>query len=409
MSELKKDGRKPRVRNRDFGIITVISAFGIIISAVIVWAIVYITSVGPPPIDTGEKNPFSRTFGEQTTPKTTGEQPPLTDTKVTEPNTDDPGPEKTEEPQRKEEFYNILLCGRDFLGATTDVMMVLSYDVKKQEFNILQILRDTYVVDTAHDNAGRRVNAVFTKEYAALSREGKKEKERVQGGMKAAEHVVEDTFGISINRYVYIDLSGFRSIVDTLGGVELAVPYDLHYEDPGQDLYIDLKKGYQTLDGDKALQFVRFRSDYAEGDLGRVDAQKIFMSAFIKKVLSTSTIKKLPGLLSELYKYMVTDLSTNDCSYFIKNAVNLKLETIFMYTTPGQYYQKENGAVYYSLYENENLEIINKAFNCMTADITAKNMNLREVVRTDEYDRISTKGKSIAELLNSPPVPPIIK
>ena len=45
----------------------------------------------------------------------------------------------------------------------------------------------------------------------------------------------------------------------------------------------------------------------------------------------------------------------------------------------------------------------------MTADITAKNMNLREVVRTDEYDRISTKGKSIAELLKSPPVPPVIK
>ncbi len=397
------NGKKPHTRNSTLSFLPLLSALGIIIAALIIWAVIYINTVSAPPINTNERNPFTRVMNtaveetkdpfetkgsEGTIDPVIKDDPPITE--ITPP---------VQEIKVKEEFYNILLCGRDFLGSTTDTMMVLSYDVKNNKVNILQILRDTCIIDTSDENQERRVNSVFTYGY---TRTKGKTKDKIIGGMEAAERVVEDTFGIVINRYIYVDLNGFKEIVDAVGGVGITIQQDMFYEDPGQDLYIDLKAGYQVLDGEKALDFVRFRSGYAEGDLGRVDAQKIFFSAFIKKLLSVETVGKLPQLLNKVYDYMVTDLTTNDCTYFIKYASRLSLDNILMYTTPGQYYRKTNGAVYYSLYTKENMEIINKAFNCMTADISEKNMNLKQVIR-DNYDRISTEGKSIADLIESPP------
>ncbi|MBE6552440.1 MAG: LytR family transcriptional regulator [Ruminococcaceae bacterium] len=397
------NGKKPHARNNTLSFLPLLSALGIIIAALIIWAVIYINTVSAPVIDTNERNPFTRVV--ETTLENTGN---VSDTEEPD-NTTDPGisddPPKTEvkppvqEIKVKDEFYNILLCGRDFLGSTTDTMMVLSYDVKHQKVNILQILRDTCIIDTSDENKERRVNSVFT--YAYTRTKGNTN-DKIIGGMEAAERVVEDTFGIVINKYVYIDLNGFKEIVDAVGGVGITIQQDMFYEDPGQDLYIDLKAGYQVLNGDKALDFVRFRSGYAEGDLGRVDAQKIFLSAFVKKLLSAEVVGKLPQLMKTIREYMTTNLTTNDCTYFIKYASRLSLDNILMYTTPGQYYRKSNGAYYYSLYTKENLEIINKGFNCMTADITEKNITLKQIVR-DNYDRISTEGKSISDLVESPP------
>ena len=396
-------GKKPHARNNTLPFIPLLSALGIIIAALIIWAVIYINSVSAPPIS-NERNPFTREF-TNTSEDNTGELPKTEEQGKTEdvPKTEEP-PKTGKEPsvqqvKAKEDYYNILLCGRDFLGTTTDTMMVLSYDVKHQKVNILQILRDTCIVDTSDSNKERRVNSVFTYAY---SRTKGKTKDKIIKGMEAAERVVEDTFGIVIHKYVYVDLNGFKEIVDAVGGVGITIQQDMFYEDPGQDLYIDLKAGYQVLDGDEALDFVRFRSGYAEGDLGRVDAQKIFLSAFLKKLLSAESVGRLPQILNKVYDYMVTNLTTNDCTYFIKYASKLSLDNILMYTTPGQYYRKPNGAIYYSLYTKENLEIINKGFNCMTADITEKNVTLKQVVR-DNYDRISTEGKSISDLIESPP------
>jgi len=393
--------KKPHARNNKTTLIPLLSAFGIIIVALIIWAVIYISTAQPPVVSTGN-NPFSQTFGGPTTGDTvtsTGEvDPPVTDDPPTtaQPPVTDEGPKA----ERKSEYYNFLVCGRDLLGVTTDTIMIVSYDVKNDKMSVLQILRDTYVIDTADENKGRRINSVFTAGYRNTTG---KTKDKIIGGMKALKTVVEDTFGIAIDKYVYVDLNGFERIVDAVGGVGVTIQQDMFYEDPGQDLYIDLKAGYKVLNGDEALDFVRFRADYAEGDLGRVDAQKIFMSAFIKKLLSASTVGKLPNLLNTVYDYLVTDLTTSDCTYFIRNVTGVSLDNILFYTTPGQYYRKDNGAVYYSLYSDENLEIINKGFNCMTLDISKKNMNLKQVVRDMYADRISTEGKSVTELIESPP------
>ena len=72
--------------------------------------------------------------------------------------------------------------------------------------------------------------------------------------------------GIKIDHYVKVDFNALVEIVDAVGGVEVDVPQDMKWDmsDTG-DIKIDLKKGLQTLDGNKALQLVRFRKGYANG------------------------------------------------------------------------------------------------------------------------------------------------
>ena len=107
---------------------------------------------------------------------------------------------------------------------------------------------------------------------------------------------VEQLLGVDIAYYVRVDYEGFKSIVDTLGGVVIDVERRMFYEDKAQGLRIDLQRGLQRLNGEQALQYVRFRSD-GMGDVslvdpaggeyaGRVERQLKFVRAMFKQALS---------------------------------------------------------------------------------------------------------------------------
>ena len=85
---------------------------------------------------------------------------------------------------------------------------------------------------------------------------------------------------------VCVDLQGFVALVDAIDGVPFDVPIDMNYEDPYQDLYIHIPKGYQTLSGTNALKVVRFREGYASQDIGRMETQQKFLKAVAKKMLT---------------------------------------------------------------------------------------------------------------------------
>jgi len=91
-----------------------------------------------------------------------------------------------------------------------------------------------------------------------------------KGGEKMVIDMVEDITGLPVDYYVTLNFKGFREIVDTLGGVEINVPFDMDYDDPYQNLHIHLKKGKQVLDGKKAEQFVRYRKATTTGKVMRM-------------------------------------------------------------------------------------------------------------------------------------------
>lgn len=207
----------------------------------------------------------------------------------------------TPEPPKWEgtEPVNILLMGVDARGVKkgeiprSDTMLVASLDPVKKKISVFSILRDTYV--SIPDHGKKRINTAII--Y----------------GPNTAMQTVSDLLGIPIQYYVYTDFQGFIKLVDAVGGVDYEVEKDMVYKTiaDGPDYDIDLKKGYQHLDGNKALQYVRFRHD-ATSDFTRTERQRNFLKAVADKLISTTSILKLPNILAQVTPYIETNLSVTD-------------------------------------------------------------------------------------------------
>lgn len=295
---------------------------------------------------------------------------------------------------RKQGFYNFLLIARDAAGGNTDVIMVLSFDTEKDNISILQIPRDTYV---NVPYSFKKINSVYAAGVNSARREGKNAEERELAGVEALKQTILTNFGIVIDRYVFVDIKGFRAIVNSVGGVDVYVQHDMVYKDPYQDLEIYLPKGQHHLDGEKAEGFVRYRSGYVNADIGRMDAQKIFMSAFLKKLFSVTTVAKIPELASHIMKYLDTDISVSDAVVFGKQLFEVDLSNITMHNVLGEALYHEGGA-YFSLYEKPNIDLVNKYFNAFDKDLNADNVDAIELAPVPAgfvYDDSSSSAEDI--------------
>ena len=234
---------------------------------------------------------------------------------------------------KKDMKLNIAVFGTDKEGSRTDVMFVVHYDSANESLDLLSLPRDTRVsvcdeVRQDYEKHKHTYNQV-TKLNAIHSYSGKD---------NACENTVlqiEDLLGIDVQHYIKVDLDAFRKIVDTVGGVEVDVPQNMYYSDPAQDLYIDLKAGVQTLNGEQAEQLVRFRK-YPTGDEGRIQVQQLFLDALADKVLNTESIlTNLPEYISILYKDIKTDISLTDALKYANYIEKIDSTKITMQTLPG--------------------------------------------------------------------------
>ncbi|MCT4594856.1 MAG: LCP family protein [Anaeromicrobium sp.] len=220
---------------------------------------------------------------------------------------------------------NILAVGVDAKNlknsktARTDTMMLASIDTDTKEISVISIPRDSRVL------------------IRGRSKKDKINHAHVYGGIDLTKKAVKDLLGVPIDYYVKINYEGLGKVVDTLGGVEVDVPQSMKYYDPYADppLRINIKKGKQVLNGDKAMQFVRFRKGYKNQDLGRIQAQQMFINAVIKKVKSPSIIVKLPRLIKNFNSYVDTDMPLSTMTYLAIMAKDFDLSSIQMTTIPG--------------------------------------------------------------------------
>jgi LCP family protein required for cell wall assembly len=224
--------------------------------------------------------------------------------------------------------FCLLVAAKDPSSGLSDVMMLLSYDPPKGEITVLQLPRDTYF--RGGSESYRKINGA----PAAI-------------GMETLAKRFGDAFGISVDAYVRLSSDAFRRAVDALGGVELDVPEDMDYDDPAQGLSIHLKKGRQTLDGKSAEGFVRYRSGYGRGDLDRLDAQKLFLSALAKRVMATDG--SLMRLASALLPCIETDLSLSEVSALWGTRKDGQSTGLSFVTAPGAEVTGRDGGSYYSL------------------------------------------------------------
>lgn len=239
---------------------------------------------------------------------------------------------------------NILLLGLEH--ERTDTIMVASYDTKAKEVDIISIPRDTYCErDGFVNSANNKINSVYTVK-----------------GIEGLEEMVKSITGITVDKYITIDYDGVRAAVDAVDGVEVEVPFHMRYTDPYSDppLDIDIAEGKQVIYGDKAMEFLRFRktnykgySGYAEGDLGRIEAQQGFVKSAIKKALSF----KLPKVISEVYPYVSTDLSLAESTSLGVSSLGMSTENVTFHVLPGGT-ETRNGLSFYVANPDEVLNMI---------------------------------------------------
>lgn len=222
---------------------------------------------------------------------------------------------------------NILLLGVDTLttekdqrGTRSDTIMILSVDPVTSTGFILSIPRDSYV----------RISG--TNDYTKITHA------HSYGGSGLAIATVKDFIDLPIHHYVKVDYQALFKTVDDLGGVEFDVPQDMYYVDKRSEppLYIDLKKGVQILDGEKAMQLIRFRKGYADQDFGRVRVQQDFIKAVLKKAYSPASIPKIPKFIETMYSYVETDMSLTNMISLMRLGMNIDLDKIEAATVPGE-------------------------------------------------------------------------
>ena len=160
--------------------------------------------------------------------------------------------------------------------------------------------------------------------------------------------------------YFELKLSTLKKIVDAISGVEIDIPMDMDYDDPAQNLSIHLKRGKNVLSGEDAIKFIRFRSGYVTGDIGRLDAQKLFLNAFIKRLGE----QKNPITLFNIFRLVCSEGKTNISeqeliSLATKSSSNKEGGNTYYITAPGEAVQSEqSGAWYYVLSKPSMQEIM---------------------------------------------------
>ena len=185
--------------------------------------------------------------------------------------------------------------------------------------------------------------------------------------MDALLEYVSECVGFCPDGYMLIDLNVFVELVDLMGGVRFDVPCDMYYNDPTQDLYINLTAGEQTLNGEQAMGLVRFRSGYAMADLQRVNVQRDFLSAAMHQWLSVKNLFRLPKALKLLMDNTFTDLSMENLLWLGESVLLCGTGDMQMMTIPNYL---SDGGEYVIINGDELLPIINESFNPYEKDVT---------------------------------------
>ncbi len=236
-----------------------------------------------------------------------------------------------------------LVTGIDSALGGSDVIMLVTLEAHTGDVRILQIPRDTYI--NRPGSRHHKLNSVYATAAADARNRGQDAKEAAHTANRALLSFLERSFGVEIHHYLSIDTKGLRALVDAVGGIKLTVPMDIDYDDNSQNLHIHLAAGEQVLNGAAAEQFVRYRSGYQTADYGRMDAQKIFLSALFQKLRSDLSLPEVLQVTSACYRHLICDLSAADLMPLIRAGLQTSAERIRMITLKGISAKDEEGVL----------------------------------------------------------------
>jgi LCP family protein required for cell wall assembly len=211
----------------------------------------------------------------------------------------------------------ILVVGQDNIKPLRSDTIILAFvNTKSGEVLLLSVPRDSRlpIPGVGYDKANHA--------YA-------------RGGIELLKKTLEGSLGIEIPYFVEVNYEAFEKVVDALGGVEVEVEKPMYYVDRAQGLFINLKPGRQVLNGEKALQYVRFRHDPL-GDIGRIKRQQAFLQALIAKAQDPSTLARLPALFESLKQALRTNIPRENILQLALWFKGLEEKAVTMDILPGE-------------------------------------------------------------------------
>ena len=243
---------------------------------------------------------------------------------------------------------NILLLGVDsngegtdpWEGTRTDTIILLNVDPRTKSLNALSIPRDSKVF-LPDDHGVQKINAAHA-----------------IGGIGMTIRTIEETLGVKIDRYIMVHDEAVKEIVDALGGVDIYVEKNMHYNDYSGKLFINLKKGPNHLSGKEVIGYLRFRHD-PMGDIGRTQRQQWFLRGMMEALKKPETITKLPEIINVASKYIKTNMSFYELSQYAGFAKHLDMDKIEIAMLPGAP-NKKGYISYWILDPEKTQEVVNR-------------------------------------------------
>jgi len=196
-----------------------------------------------------------------------------------------------------ENQVNILLLGSDWRpnsGYRTDIVLLASIDKKEATVSLISFPRDLWVEIPGIEK--ERINTAM-----------------VYGGFPLLKTTIEHNFAIPIDYYMMTNFSGFKSIIDTLGGIEIEASQntedrcDLSYQ---HGAWCSIGPGQAHLDGELALWYVRSR--YTSDDFDRTRRAQEVLEGLFKKSMSLDAVARAPELYNLFISSVETDMAFED-------------------------------------------------------------------------------------------------
>lgn len=246
--------------------------------------------------------------------------------------------------KEEDDIFSVLLVGVDTQGGAkyglSDVLIVVTVNPKKDEITMVSIPRDSlvYIPDL---NRKDKINHSFS-----------------NGGINYTVNTVENLLDIPIDYYVTTDFQGFEDIVDTVGGIEVDVPFTFKAQLTGSLKWKTFTEGTMELNGNEALAYVRMRKSDPHGDLGRNERQKEVIKQIIDKGTSLKSITKLDEMLEDVSENVRTNIPSSKYLSMIKLYQSLKAVPITQLAIEGE--DDLINGVYYFIPSNDSLDHVSE-------------------------------------------------
>lgn len=296
-------------------------------------------------------------------------------------------------PQLIEGQYTVLFLGFEPDEYNTDIMWVMQFDIGHGKLNILQIPRDTCLPDYT-SSVTRKFNSIYSMGNQSIN-----------PPIQRTVNAVQENFGIPIDAYVTTTCPDIVKIIDLIGGVPISIENEIVFE-PGKVI----PAGDVVLSGEQSEWFIRFRREWLQGDIGRMQNQRRFMAAAMKKLNSIVEDEgkvKLYSYIKEIYDkdLLYTDLSVGDIGKLADFAATISMENAVVNMVPGEdaSFYAADGNVYsvYSVHKQATIDLLNKYYRPYQTDMTEADTSIVELVTDYQYNILDDTGASFDDIEDS--------